>query len=105
MVLSCSQTLMGACCVGLTYAVELYLILSSACDRVVKNTLDCCGLLRITDRELRSWGVTDQQPARFTGACGDLTVQEEIIKEQTRRRARAMARVHGKGQMPPPRVV
>ena len=68
-----------------------------AFDQCLRNTLDCCGLLRLSDKELKSWGYRDnEQPARFKGACGDRSGAEAAemrlrTRERTRQREAAAA--------------
>ena len=83
-----------------TCAARGYLQFSRMVASCYGCLLDCGGLLRLSDRELKSWGYRDDESqfGRFKGACGDRTAAE--VRERKRAARRAARGVAGAGAKP-----
>ena len=78
------------CMDALECCVRGYLVCQSAASRCFECVLDCGGLLRVSDKELRSWGVREgEQPARYRGACGDQSRRDAVLARCARSPPRA----------------
>lgn len=90
-----------------TGAAKAYIFFNYASQRCVTCVCECGGLLRISDKELHSWGYrAGEQPARFKGACGEPAL--DPVQRAASRQAQVLRQAHAKANgkaMPKPVVV
>ena len=96
---------LGSCIECFTCSARVYLEWTKLVTGCFYCVLDCGGLLRPSDSELKSWGVRsdEEQFGRFKGECGDLTAAEERARKRAAQR-RELKKMRAAAAEPPPHM-